>query len=313
MQALITGGAGFLGLRLARSLLARTDVTGVVLADRTAPAGPAPDPRVAAVAGDIAEEADLRRMLHPGITHVYHLAAVVSGQAEADFDLGMRVNLDASRRLLDACRALPRPPTFVFASSLAVFGGSLTDVVSEQTAPLPQSSYGTQKAMGELLVGDYTRRGFIDGRVLRLPTVCVRPGAPNRAASSFVSGIIREPLRGQAAICPVSADLRLWLGSPKTAVENLERAGQVPAANLGDRRVIHAPGLSVTVAEMIQALERVAGPEPAARIAWRRDPEVERIVASWPGRLDASRALALGFSQDRDFESVVRQFLQDDA
>ncbi len=288
----------------------RARIERLVLLDLVAAEG-LDDPRVEVVAGDLADEALLRRVLGADAASVFHLAAVVSAQAEADFDLGMRVNLDGTRRLLDACRALSRPPRLVSTSSVAVYGGALPDPVTDDTAVRPQSSYGAQKAMGELLVADYTRRGFVDGRVLRLPTVTVRPGKPNRAASSFASGIVREPLAGLEAVCPVSPDTRVWILSPRRAVEGLVLGHDLPPAALGDVRSVNLPGLSVTVAEMVRALEVVAGPAAAARIRWEPDPVVQRIVGSWPARWDASRAESLGFAGDRDFASVVRAHVAD--
>jgi nucleoside-diphosphate-sugar epimerase len=321
MRVVVTGGAGFLGRRLATALLARGRLTGpdgrerpierLVLLDLATPPGLA-DPRVELVAGDVADEATLRRALGPDASSIFHLAAVVSAQAEEDFDLGMRVNLDATRRLLDACRALPRPPRLVSTSSVAVYGGALPERITDDTALRPQSSYGAEKAMGELLVADATRRGFVDGRVLRLPTVSVRPGKPNRAASSFASGIIREPLCGLEAVCPVSPGTRLWLLSPRKAVESLVHGHELPGEALGSVRSVNLPGVSVTVAEMVAALEEVGGPEVAARVRFVRDPLVDRIVSSWPGAWDASRARALGFSADANFASVVRAYVEDD-
>jgi D-erythronate 2-dehydrogenase len=321
MRVLVTGGAGFLGVRLARALLARATLTGpdgsperierLTLLD-LAPADGLADPRVDSVAGDVADGDLLRRLVGADTGAVFHLAAVVSAQAEADFDLGMRVNLDATRRLLDACRRLPRPPRLVATSSVAVYGGELPAVVQDDTALRPQSSYGAEKAMGELLVADYTRRGWVDGRVLRLPTVSVRPGKPNRAASSFASGIIREPLSGVEAACPVSPETRLWLLSPRKAVESLVLGHELAPSALGAVRSVNLPGLSVTVAEMIASLGRVAGPEVAARIRWERDPLVERIVSSWPGAWDTSRARRLGFTGDADFDALVRAYVEDE-
>jgi nucleoside-diphosphate-sugar epimerase len=195
---------------------------------------------------------------------------------------------------------------------VAVYGGELPAVVTDDTALRPQSSYGAAKAMGELLVHDYTRRGWVDGRVLRLPTVSVRPGKPNRAASSFASGIIREPLSGVEAVCPVPPETRLWLLSPRKAVEGLVVGHELPSPALGSVRSVNLPGLSVTVAEMIAALGRVAGPEVAARVRFERDPAIERIVASWPGAWDESRARRLGFAGDADFDAVVRAYVEDD-
>lgn len=310
MKILITGGAGFLGQRLARRLLVEYSgaSTSLILADCVATEAFAGEPRVQAVECDISDRAALARLVTPDTAVVYHLAAIVSGQAEAEFDLGMRINLAATESLLELCRSLPAPPKFVFASSMAVFGGAPADAITEQTAVYPQSSYGTQKAIGELLVNDYSRRGFVDGRAVRLPTIAVRPGKPNRAASSFVSGIMREPLHGQPAICPVGRDVLVAISSPGTVVENLVHAHRVPAAAWGTNRTLILPGLSVTLGEMIDTLAQVAGADVAARIRFERDEAVERIVLTWPARLDASRARSLGFQIDRDFESILRSY-----
>jgi nucleoside-diphosphate-sugar epimerase len=238
---------------------------------------------------------------------------VVSGQAEADFDIGMRVNLDATRTLLERCRRLDSPPKFVFTSSLAVFGGPLPDPVPDDAPITPQASYGVQKAIGELLVGDYTRKGFVDGRALRLPTITVRPGRPNAAASSFASGIVREPVNGEEAVIPVGADARMWVLSPSAAIESLIRACELPADALGSQRSLNLPGLSVTVGEMAAALARVAGPETAARIRWMPDPRIERMVRGWAGACDASRARQLGFPVDESFDAIVRAHLAEAA
>jgi D-erythronate 2-dehydrogenase len=320
MHVVITGGAGFLGRRLTQRLLQRGTLKGpdgighpierITLVDVTA-APPAADARVVYVAGDVASPALLERALDRSATSIFHLAAIVSGMAEADFDLGMRVNVDASRALFDLCRTLGHRPRVVFASSVAVYGGDLPEVVLDRTALLPESSYGTQKAIVELLLNDYTRRGFVDGRVLRLPTISVRPGLPNAAASSFASGIVREPLNGKDAICPVPADTRLWLLSPATAVECLIAVHEATPDSLGQNRIVNAPGLSVTAGEMIAALERIAGPAVAGRVRWERDPRIERIVASWPGAWDTSRARALGLPSDDSFDSVVRQYIDE--
>ncbi len=306
MKVLITGGAGFLGRRLAERLLQRPTINKIVLVDQVA-GSPFADDRVRQITGDIADSELLAHAIDADTASIFHLAAVVSGQAEADFDLGMRINIDASRRLLDVCRAAGHRPKIVFASSVAVYGGELPAVVLDTTAVAPQSSYGMQKAVVELLINDYTRRGFIDGRVLRLPTISVRPGRPNAAASSFASGIIREPLNGETSVCPVDVNTRLWLLSPATAIESLLHGHDVPADALGSNRIINLLGLSVTVGEMVDALQRVAGLEVINRIRWERDQRVERIVSTWPGAWDTTRALALGFPADENFESVIRQ------
>ena len=317
-RILITGGAGFLGGRLGRALLARggPDAAGgrlpfdrLTLLDTIAP--PADDPRVTAVAGDIGDGRLLEDVIDAETGVIFHLAAVVSGMAESDFDLGMRVNLDATRTLLDVCRAKGHRPRLVFSSSVAVYGGPLPDPVPESAALAPQTSYGTQKAIAELLINDYTRRGFVDGRSLRLPTISVRPGKPNAAASSFASGIIREPLNGQEAICPVDPGARLWLLSPRTVIECLLHAADLPGNALGPDRALNLPGLSVTVGEMVASLERVAGPEVAARIRWQPDARIAGMVRGWPGALDAHRARTLGFPGDDTFDTLVRQYIDE--
>ena len=264
------------------------------------------------IAGDLLDPANLASAFAEPPDAVFHLAAVVSAQAEADFDLGMRVNLDGTRALLEACRAAGNRPLFVTTSSVAAFGGAVPDPVPDGQAPTPRSTYGATKVIGELLVGDYARKGFVDGRVIRLPTVAVRPGKPNKAASSFASGILREPLNGIAANCPVAPATPLWLMSPRRAVEALVRAAELPAGDLDGEAVITLPGLSATPAEMVAALERASGPEVAARVSWRRDPAIEAIVATWPGAFAATRALGLGFRADEDIDSIIRAYMEDD-
>jgi D-erythronate 2-dehydrogenase len=317
MKVLITGGAGFLGQRLARQILARNElggkaVTELVLLDIARPvdAGLLRDPRVRAEAGDISDRTVLERCIDGQTEAIFHLAAIVSGQAEADFDLGMKINLDASRALLDVCRARGHVPRVVFTSSVAVYGGALPDIVQDDTALNPQSSYGTQKAIAELLLCDYSRRGFVDGRVLRLPTISVRPGKPNAAASSFASGIIREPLNGERSVCPVDGATRLWLLSPESAINALIAGCEIAREKLGDRPVVNLPGLSVSVHEMIDALREVAGEEAVSRIDWERDARIEKIVGSWPGRWDVERAHALGLEGDESFVDVIRAYIE---
>jgi nucleoside-diphosphate-sugar epimerase len=323
MHVLITGGAGFLGARLARRLLARgtlrgpggesAEITRLTLLDVT-PALGFDDPRVRVMTGSIADVAVVAAALEPDTQVVFHLAAIVSGRAEAEFDLGMEINFDATRLLLQRARLNENRPLFVFNSSVAVFGGDLPPVVDDRTAPTPQSSYGAQKCLAELLVNDYARKGFVDGRALRMPTICVRSGAPDRArASAFASSIIREPLAGKEAVCPVPPDTTLWLMSPAKAVACLVHGAELGAERIARWRVVNMPGLSVTVRDMVAALERVAGPEATRRIRWRPDPDVTRIVASWPGRLSTPRATSLGFEADASFEDIVRAHLADTA
>ena len=317
MRIVITGGCGFLGRRVAIRLLeggtAAGPVDELVLFDNAAPALPLPeDRRVRLVTGDIADRGTVARLIAPGTDAVFHLAAIVSGEAEANTDLGYRVNLDGTRAVLDACRALGTAPKLVFASSLAVYGGALPPLVGEDTPLSPQSSYGTQKAIGELLVNDYSRKGFVDGRAVRLPTVVVRPGLPNRAASTFASSMIREPLCGQDAVCPVSPETVMALASPRRIVTGLVQALDLPGDKLGTNRSLQLPGFSVSVGEMAAALRRVGGDAAHARIRWQPDPLIQAIVGSWPQSLASPRAEALGFASDAGIDEVVQAFIEDD-
>jgi nucleoside-diphosphate-sugar epimerase len=313
MNIVVTGGAGFLGSRVIRALLAaRGQKSGLpdfdsILSVDLAPC-PVEDARVTSLTGDISDPAFARQAIGPDTVGVYHLAAVLSGQSEQDFDLSMRVNVDGTRALLETARATGASPRFIFASSLAVFGGEMPAVVPETMAAMPASSYGAQKAIGELLVNDYSRKGFVDGRVCRLPTIVVRPGKPNSAASSFASGIIREPLAGVASNCPVPLETRMWLSSPDVVVANLVHALSVDGVRLGAWRTLNLPGLCVTVAEMLASLERVGGAAPRALVSQEPEQRVIDIVCSWPGAFDVSRPLALGFTQDADFDAAVRQY-----
>lgn len=321
MKVLITGGSGFLGQRLVRRLLQRGTLRGqgaqqqsiaeIIVFDRVAPST-TQDPRVRVIVGDLGDAALMRDLVDAQVGSVFHLAAVVSGQAEADFDLGMRVNLDGARILLEACRRAGPKPRVVFTSSVAVYGGELPDLVDDSTALAPQSSYGAQKAIAELLLCDYSRKGFVDGRVARVPTVSVRPGRPNLAASSFASGIIREPLHGETAVCPVAAGTRVWLLSPRSAIECLIGLHEVPDEALGTNRKVNLPGVCVSAAQMVDTLRSVAGNDVADRVRWQPDPAVERIVGTWPAAWDTTRARALGLEGDAGFEAIVRAFMEDD-
>ena len=310
MTILITGGGGFIGSRLAAALAARAPGARIRLLDIAFP--PGLEQRFECIAGDVASPEVIGRALGGDSDSVFHLAAVVSGGAEADFDLGYRVNLDGTRALLEACRKLPAPPRFVFASSVAAFGGVLPDVLDDSTTPAPQTSYGTQKVIGEYLVADFTRKGFIDGRSLRLPTIVVRPGKPNLAASSFASGIIREPLAGVECPCPVPDSTGVWILSPRRVVEAFMHAHDLPASAWPSTRVVNLPGITLSVREMIDAMGRVAGAETVSRVRFTPDARIQGIVKTWPVRFRTERALAMGFTADSDFESIVRDHIENE-
>ena len=323
MKIIITGGCGFLGQRVARELLERgqiNDADGrpqpireLVLVDIAQPPKGLSDAKVRYAIGDAADSKFITETFGDETDGIFHLAAVVSGAAEADFDLGMRVNLDGTRGLLEACRRLRKPPRLLFTSSVAVFGAPLPALVTDATTPVPQSSYGIQKLIGELLVGDYSRKGFIDGRTVRLPTVSVRPGKPNAAASSFASGILREPLNGVEAICPVEPETELWLISPRLAVKCLLHAFELPSERLGAIRSLSLPGITASVREMVASLERVAGPAAPKRIRWEPDEKIKAIVKSWPARFDTARADSLGFPRDEGgFDRIIADYVHEE-
>ena len=323
MHVVVTGSAGFLGSRLARGLLAAgsLQVAGgearplsrLTLIDQApVPSDLAADGRVTAVRADLGElmghEAAARDSL-AGAEVIFHLAAAVSAECEADFDLGLRANLAATEVLLASCRALGTSPVVVFASSVAVFGAPAEQVITDDTWPTPQTSYGTQKVMCEYLLADYTRKGFLNGRAVRLMTVSVRPGRPNAAASGFLSGIIREPLAGQRAVCPVDPATEVALASPAKAIGALLCAATASDQAWGGRTALTMPSLTLTVADMAAALTRVAGPQASALIDWVPDPAVARMFATWPARIQADRAARLGLTPDPGFDSVIRMHL----
>ncbi len=320
MHILITGAAGMIGRKLTARLVADGGLNGqaidrLTLTDIVAPEAPAGVPfPVAATASDLAGlgAASFALARRPDV--IFHLAAIVSGEAEADFEKGYRVNFAGTRELLEAIRLAGDSyhPKLVFASSIAVFGAPFPDAITDEFFLTPLTSYGTQKAMSELLLADFVRRGFLDGVGIRLPTIAVRPGKPNKAASGFFSGIIREPLAGQEAVLPVSEDVRHWFASPRAAVGFLVHAAGLPREQLGARINITMPGLSCTVGDEIAALTRVAGEGVAARIRREPDAMIEKIVAGWPQNFDARRAASLGFQAETSFDEIVQAHIAEE-
>jgi nucleoside-diphosphate-sugar epimerase len=327
MNIVITGGAGFLGVLLARTLIkngslalngsAPQAVSSITLVDRAQPpADLMADARVRAVVGDLNDLLASKQALPAGSDIVFHLAAAVSAECEADFDLGMRSNFAATHQLLEACRAQTaagKQPAMVFASSLAVFGDSpqqpLPAVITDTTLPTPQGSYGIQKFIGEQMVSDYARKGFVKGRSVRLMTVSVRPGKPNGAASGFLSGMIREPLAGLRAQVPVPASTPVALASPARTIEGILRAAEVSDEAWGARTSMNLPAIRTTVGDMAAALEKVAGAQATALLDWKLDPATERLVGSWPSNVDAARARSIGLQPDTSFEDIVRGYI----
>ena len=323
MKILITGGAGFLGQQLVRALLQQgsirlaegggkaTDhpISGIVCFDVME--GRISDPKVVNKAGDVGDAETVAALVDKDTGVVVHLAAVVSGTAEADFDLGMRVNLDGTRNLLDACRAQGHQPRLLFSSSIAVFGGNLPAVVTDDTTPTPQGSYGIQKLIGELLVQDYTRKGFIDGRSVRVPTATVRPGTPNGAASGFASGIIREPLSGVEALLPVPEETAMWVASPRAIVGMFLHALMLSPADWGWHRSINLPGFVVTMTQALATLREIGGDAAVALVKRQPDAQVQKLVSTWAANFDTGRAKEMGFVADSDFGAIVRAYVED--
>ncbi|MCG8511731.1 MAG: SDR family oxidoreductase [Rhodospirillales bacterium] len=323
MRVIITGAAGFLGKKLADKLIetgtlagangAQQAVTELVLFDVVE--GPKPDGgniAVEVLTGDMSDAATLDKLFAKQADSVFHLAAVVSAQAEEDFDLGMRVNFDGTRALLMACRAQGNCPRFVMPASVAVMGGDMPDVIEDNTGTTPTNSYGATKAMCEILVNDCSRKGFVDGRTVRLPTITVRPGKPNRAASGFASSIIREPMQGDEMTVPVPKDTELWIMSPRKAIETMIFTHDLPAEKLGTSRMITPVGITVTVADMVESLRKAGGEEAVSRISWQEDPAIMAIVCGWPGRWASTRAKAMGFPADDSMDAIVEAFVEDD-
>ena len=321
MHILVLGAAGMVGRKLVERLLrdgrlGKTDISRLTLQDVVAPNKPekAGYP-VDVVAGDFAVPGFADKLVANRPDVIFHLAAIVSGEAELDFDKGYRINLDGTRMLLDAIRLVGGgyKPRVVFTSSIAVFGAPFPDAIGDEFFHTPLLSYGTQKAIGELLLADYSRRGFLDGIGIRLPTICIRPGLPNKAASGFFSNILREPLAGKEAILPVSEDVRHWHATPRSAVGFLLHAGTMDLAAVGPRRNLSMPGLSATVGEQIAALKRVAGEKVAARIKREPDPFIMGIVDGWPRNFEAKRARELGFvTAEHSFDDIIRIHIEDE-
>jgi nucleoside-diphosphate-sugar epimerase len=326
MHILITGGAGFVGVRLARTLLAQGKlalngasaqaIQSITLADRVAaPADLLADVRIVSLVGDLNDLLSQQKLPTNNTQVVFHLAAAVSGECEADFDLGMRSNYEATRALLEACRALKTKPTFVFASSLAVFGKvpgfPMPELIEDDTLPTPQSSYGTQKLIGENLVADFGRKGFITARSVRLMTVSVRAGKPNGAASGFLSGMVREPLAGLQAACPVPAETLIALSSPARTVEGIIRAAEVSSEAWGPLNAVNLPALCTSVGDMAAALERVAGKAATDLLDWTPDPDILKLVETWPGVVSSKRANKLDLQADTDYEAIIRDYIRE--
>ena len=322
MQILITGGAGFLGKRLGLALLSKgkikvngkvdQTISKIVLFDRFAATDVPLDNRIVVATGDISDHQTMNDLLDNRFDVIFHLAAIVSGEAESNFDLGMKVNLDATRHMLDICRSLDYSPVFVFASSCAVFGGDFDMVIRDDTATTPLTSYGTQKAISEMLINDYSRKAYLNGRSLRLPTIAVRPGKPNAAASSFVSGIIREPLNQQPAVCPVSRDTEVWILSPSKVIQSFIHASELSESDLGNNRMITLPGLTVSIEEMVKNLKELAGEATTDLIDFTPDEFIQNIAMTWPPNFQPQRSKDLGFGWNNSVREVIQEYIDDE-
>ena len=317
MHILILGGGGILGRRLAKELiqkggLSHGEFSRLTLVDISFGEDRLHDSRLEYIEADFSDEATITDILRQQPDVIFHLAAIVSGEAEKNFQLGMKINFHASLQVLELCRKLAIHPRIVFASSCAVFGGDVSRVITDETAPKPRSSYGTQKAMVELLMNDYSRRGFVDARSLRLPTIAIRPGKPNAATSSFVSSIIREPLRGEKASYPVPPETPCWILSPKHVIQNFIHAANIDEKLLGEDRVINLPGLTVSVREMINSLEQITGPEVTKLISHEPDAFLQSIVLTWPPYFETLRAKELGFVSDSSVEEIIRSYIAEE-
>lgn len=317
MRILILGGGGFLGRRLAKELLqngglALGELDKLTVVDIDFPEAMPQDSRLELIEADIGEEVIMRTLLLQSPEVIFHLAAIVSGEAEKHFDRGMNLNLHASLDLLELCRALNVHPRIVFASTCAVFGGDTSKVITDETAPKPLSSYGTQKAIVELLMNDYNRRGFVDARCLRLPTIAIRPGKPNAATSSFVSAIIRDPLSGKRASYPVPPETEVWIQSPKRVIQNFIHAANLDGDILGRDRIINLPGLTTSVLELIDSLEQLTNIEVIKLIDHKPDAFLQSIVLTWPPRFHPERAVRLGFVADTSPKEIIRLYMEEE-
>lgn len=321
MHILIIGAAGMVGRKLTEALVKTGEIGGepvsrLTLADVVLPVAPQTSAKVETLATDLSAPGAATALVAKRPDVIFHLAAIVSGEAEADFEKGYRINLDGTRYLFEAVRLegaqSPYKPRLVFTSSIAVFGAPFPDAIGDEFFSTPLTSYGTQKAIGELLLNDYSRRGFFDGVGIRLPTITVRPGKPNAAASGFFSNILREPLVGQEAVLPVSKDVRHWFASPRAAIGFLLHAATMDTGKLGWRRTVSAPGLSATVGEEIEALRRAAGDEAVKLIRDEPNPTIIKIVEGWPRNFDAKRALSLGFKAESSMDEIIRAHIEDE-